>query len=31
MNAEVEPSPYGEDNSVIEVTGNASDEAFVAA
>jgi chromosome partitioning protein len=31
MNAEVEPSPYGEDNSVIEVTGEASGEAFVAA
>jgi chromosome partitioning protein len=31
MNAEVEPSPYGEDNSVIEVTGNASGEAFDAA
>ena len=31
MNAEVEPSPYGEDNSVIEVTGMASGEAFDAA
>ena len=31
MNAEVEPSPYGEDNSVIEVTGNASGEEFDAA
>jgi hypothetical protein len=31
MNAEVEPSPYGEDNSVIEVTGEASAEAFDAA
>jgi chromosome partitioning protein len=31
MNAEVEPSPYGEDNSVIEVTGKASGEALDAA
>jgi len=31
MNTEVEPSPYGEDNSVIEVTGNASGEEFDAA
>jgi chromosome partitioning protein len=31
MNAEVEPSPYGEDNSVIEVSGEASGEAVDAA
>jgi chromosome partitioning protein len=31
MNADVEPSPYGEDNSVIEVTGEASGEAVDAA